>query len=255
VPSTILLTNTDQRVALLLANDDNSFIAPNGPVELAFGPTTGPDAGKFGAFAPATVHTDAGGAPAYVTINHNFPTAGNYWVQAKYSGKTAQAALAIYDPTDPQVAGIPTVGSQLVRVATPTPDNHRGVEPICTRSPECPWHAPSLDAALDQHKPIVLLFSTPKLCQTAVCGPVLDTLLSLKDEYEAKGIRFLHAEVYADGTGSAATLKPSPAMNAFHLETEPFLFVADSTGKIAQRIDGLFGKGEAKAALDLVVGH
>jgi hypothetical protein len=254
VPSTLLLAGGAQRIALLLAQDDNTFITPAGSVELAFAQTAGADAGKFDAFAPAAVHTDAGGAPAYVTIDHTFPTAGNYWVQARYSGKTAQAALAIYDPADPIVAQIPAVGQPLIRVATPTPSDHRGVEPICTRTPGCPWHEPSLDAALDEHKPTAVLFSTPKLCQTAVCGPVLDTLLGLKAEYEGKGVRFLHVEVYADGSGTNPNPPIAPAMKAYHLQGEPMLFVAGSDGKVVHRIDGLFGTGEARAALDLALG-
>src|SRR5439155_21984112 len=55
VPSTLLLLATDQRVALLLAQD--GFIKPTGPVELAFAPIAqggGPEV--FSAFAPGVVH-------------------------------------------------------------------------------------------------------------------------------------------------------------------------------------------------------
>src|SRR3954447_1426597 len=137
VPSTLLLSGVDQRVALLLAFD--GFITPTGPVDLAFAAVlTGPDQGKevFSAFTPAQVHTDAGGAPAYVTTSHRFDAPGNYWVQGRYNGMTARAALSIRSADDPTIAAIPSVGEPMIRVATPTPTNHQGVEPICTRTPE-----------------------------------------------------------------------------------------------------------------------
>ena len=251
VPSTLLLSGTDQRVSLLLAQD--GFIKPEGPVELAFAPAA-KEAGKevFTPFAPAAVHTDAGGAPAYVTITHRFEGPGNYWVQGRYSGQTAKAALQIYAPDDPTVAPIPNVGSPLINVATPTPDNHRGVEPICTRTPSCPWHTPSLDAALAEHKPIALLFATPKLCQTAVCGPALDTLLTLKDQFEPR-VRFLHVEVYKDGSGNTPNPPLAPAVSAYHLFGEPILFLAGADGKVVERIDGLFGVAEAQEGLNRIV--
>src|SRR4051794_16989520 len=186
VPSTLLLSGVAQGVALVLAQD--GFIRPTGPVDLAFAPiVAGTPRGKevFSGFAPAEVHTDAGGAPAYVTITHRFDAPGNYWVQSRYNGMTAKAALQIRAASDPSISQIPTVGSPMIRVQTPVPSDHRGVEPICTRTPECPWHSVSLDAALDEHRPLAVLFATPKLCQTAVCGPVIDTLLSLKDQFES----------------------------------------------------------------------
>src|SRR5206468_2129614 len=206
----------------------------------------------FSAYAPAEVHTDAGGAPAYITITHRFDGPGNYWVQSRYNGMTARAALAIRAPSDPSISQIPMVVSAMVRVPTPVPADHRGVEPICTRTPECPWHSVSLDAALDEHRPLAVLFATPKLCQTAVCGPVLDTMLSVKDQFESK-VRFLHVEVYADGSGANPNPPLSPAIKAYHLEGEPFLFLAGADGKVVQLIDGLFGTSEVAAALTHLV--
>ena len=93
---------------------------------------------------------------------------------------------------------------------------------------------------------------SPKLCQTAVCGPVLDTMLSVREAFEPK-VRFLHVEVYADGSGTNPSPPLSPAIKAYHLEGEPFLFLAGADGKVVQLIDGLFGKSELEAALTRLV--
>jgi hypothetical protein len=145
---------------------------------------------------------------------------------------------------DPSQSQIPIPGKPMISTPTPTVDNHRGVEPICTRSPICPWHDISLDAALAQHKPMVVLFATPALCQTATCGPVLDQLLTLKTEFESK-VRFLHSEIYTDNTAKTNT----PAVLAYHLDSEPILFLAGPDGVVKNRIDGLYGHAEMQAEI------
>ena len=131
-------------------------------------------------------------------------------------------------------------------ISTPTPTfaDSLGLKLLCTRQPQCPWHDVSLDVALAQHRPIALLFATPALCQTATCGPVLDQLLSLKAQFEGK-VHFLHSEIYTDMTAAHNV----PAVLAYHLTSEPILFVAGADGVVRTRIDGLFGRGEATAAL------
>jgi hypothetical protein len=244
VTSSLLLPGVDQRVGLVLAGKDGGFIKPDGPVQVAVAPDA---SGKPGPFSPAAseVHADTGAAPAYVRTAYRFPAPGNYWVRTTYGGKAADAAVSVIDPAQSKV---PAPGQPLIPTATPTPADHRGVEPICTREPACPWHDPSLDAALGEHRPMAVLFATPRLCQTRTCGPVLDTLLDLRPAYESK-VRFLHVEIYADGSGQAQSPPLAPAVKAYNLETEPVLFLAGPDGAVRERIDGLFGKAEADAAL------
>jgi hypothetical protein len=93
---------------------------------------------------------------------------------------------------------------------------------------------------------VALLFSTPALCTSKICGPVTDILVSLQHEF-AHQITFIHEEVYADND-PAKGLRPQ--MQAFHLETEPWLFTVDRRGVIAARLEGAFGVNEARAALE-----
>ena len=76
----------------------------------------------------------------------------------------------------------------------------------------------------------------------------LDTLLAFKAHYESQ-IRFLHSEIYTDMSAKTNT----PAVLAYHLQSEPMLFVADASGVVKTRIDGLYGHGEAAQALAGVV--
>lgn len=234
-----MLAGVDQRLAFVLRGQQD-FVKPSSPVTLRLGPGLTPD--HLGPPITATLHTDAGTAPDYVTTTYRFPAPGDYYVRATYRGQTADAPLqGIIAPAKSQ---IPIPGQPMISIPTPTVDASRGVNPICTRQPACPWHDVSLDVALTQHQPLVLLFATPALCQTATCGPVLDTLLSLKSQFEGK-VRFLHSEIYTSMSAQTNT----PAVLAYHLTSEPVLFLAGADGVVRQRIDGLFGRGEATAGV------
>src|SRR3546814_12918171 len=78
-----------------------------------------------------------------------------------------------------QVADLSVVkpGDAIPAVATPTPTDARGVNPICTAEPACPLHDVSLADALGEGRPIALLVATPAFCQIAICRPVLALLL------------------------------------------------------------------------------
>ena len=230
----------DQRLAFVLRGQQD-FFTPDSSTTLRLGL----DTSHLGSPVPIDIHTDAGTAPAYLTASYRFPRPGTYWARVNYQGKSADAPLQVVDPSTSQ---IPIAGQPLISTPTPTPADHRGVNPICTRNPPCPWHDISLDVALTQHRPTALLFATPALCQTATCGPALDTLLAFKAQYESQ-IRFLHSEIYTDMSAKTNT----PAVLAYHLQSEPMLFVADASGVVKTRIDGLYGHGEAAQALANVV--
>jgi hypothetical protein len=234
-------SGVDQRLAFVLRGQQD-FVTPDSSATLRLGA----DTDHLGAPVPIVVHTDAGPAPAYLSTTYHFSQPGTYWARVNFQGKTADAPLQVVDPS---TSAIPRPGQAMISTPTPIPSDHRGVEPICTRTPPCPWHDVSLDTALTEHRPMALLFATPALCQTATCGPVLDTLLGLKSQYESR-VRFLHSEIYTDMSAKTNT----PAVLAYHLQSEPMLFFAGADGIVRTRIDGLYGHGEAAQALANLTG-
>lgn len=157
-------------------------------------------------------------------------------------GPAEGAAFQIQDPDDLIVS---RAGDRLNGFDTPTFDDPRGVDVICTRQPEpCPFHELTLTEALATGKPVVYLVGTPAHCQTGVCGPVLDQLIELSTEIGDSAV-FVHADVYAD---TAAT-EPAPAVTAAKLTFEPTLFVTDATGVVVERLDAVWDTDEVRALL------
>ncbi len=140
-------------------------------------------------------------------------------------------------------------------VRTPSPGDTAGLEQVCTRAEgPCPWHDVSLDQALTQGRPMVVLVATPAFCQTVVCGPVLDLLLRAQPEIGDQ-VRFVHLEVYATRpTGPEISRTPlAPAVKAFGLAVEPVLYTVAADGTVRDRIDGLYGTSEATAAIKKLI--
>ncbi|MEA2481182.1 MAG: hypothetical protein QOJ07_3104, partial [Thermoleophilaceae bacterium] len=57
---------------------------------------------------------------------------------------------------------------------------------------------------------------------------------------------FIHQEVYKDNVVEHGL---RPQLTAFHLQTEPWLFVIGRNGRIAARLEGSFGVKEFDAAV------
>ena len=141
---------------------------------------------------------------------------------------------------------IPAVGEQAPRVETDTVASARGdLESIDTRVPPTrELHEKSLADVLGK-EPVALLFATPQLCASRVCGPVVDEALQLQARYGDR-MTFIHQEVYVDNDPSKGVREP---MRAFGLPTEPWLFVIGRDGKVTARLEGSFGLDAFERAL------
>jgi hypothetical protein len=115
---------------------------------------------------------------------------------------------------------------------------------VTTRTPPEQMHSVSFGQVLGQ-RPVALLFSTPELCTSRVCGPVTDIAVDLQSQFGSR-ITFIHQEVYVD---NKPNLGLRPQLKAFHLQTEPWLFTVNRRGIIAARLEGAFGVNEVRQAL------
>ncbi len=145
---------------------------------------------------------------------------------------------------------VPSVGQAPPRIHTPTLASvHGDVAAIDTRVPHDDMHAVDFASVIGR-RPIVLLFATPQLCQTRVCGPVTDIELQMEHEFAGRAV-FIHNEVYAQNDANKGL---RPQLLAFRLQTDPWLFTFDRRGRIAARIEGAFGLNAARQAVRAALG-
>jgi len=201
--------------------------------------------------APITLERHSDGTPiGYYPLVTTFDEDGTWSVTTELDGREASQSFLV----EPEGgSAILQVGAPMVPVDTPTTTDARGVDPVCTRTPACPYHDRTLAEALAGGSPVALMISTPLYCQTAVCGPVLD--LVIEQAPQVPGLQVVHAEVYvAPGAGSdPATGGLTPAVTEYGLTFEPSLFVARADGTVVARLDNVFDRVELAEAFRAAV--
>jgi hypothetical protein len=140
---------------------------------------------------------------------------------------------------------IPEVGTRAPKVHTDTLASAKGdVSKIDTRIPPDDMHKVDFAAVVGK-KPVALLFATPQLCQSRVCGPVTDIAVQMEAKYGSR-MDFIHQEVYVDNNAQKGL---RPPLQQFHLQSEPWLFVVNKQGIITARLEGSIGVREFEAAV------
>jgi hypothetical protein len=144
---------------------------------------------------------------------------------------------------------MPQVGQKTPVIHTLTAGEVSNISQIDTRVPPDDMHSDDFADVVGK-EPVVLLFATPALCQSRVCGPVTDIAEQVKQQYGDK-VAFIHQEIYNNNRINDG---PRPQMTAFHQNTEPWAYVIDRTGKVSTVLQGPFSVQELQSAVQKVAG-
>ena len=231
------------------------------PVVLYAARPGGPVAGPFPAryeslevkpqFRSRSTAMDPDAARSVYVASVAFDGPGDYELigVARFDGRlVATAPVAVRVVAD---SSVPSPGDRAIRISTPTVDSVGGksnLEKIDTRVPPSTMHDVDFADALGK-RPIVLLFATPALCQSRVCGPVVDIAEQVKADYGDKAA-FIHMEVFRDNELEKG---PRQQVTAWKLVSEPWAFTIDRSGKVAARLEGAFSAEELEQAVQAAV--
>jgi hypothetical protein len=256
-----LLTCGQNRILFTILDPSQRPIgAPDRPVSVAFY-----DLGRDAATPIATVEGEFVWAiederGIYVG-NVEFPESGRYGAEFRTSvgGGEGQAIRLTFD-VQPG-SSVVKVGDRAPASKTPTLADVGG-DPARLSTDNDPLPAlyeTSIEEALSARQPFVVIFATPKFCQTAQCGPTLDRIKPFVDRYPS--VTFINVEPYrlelVDGTLEAdldanGQLQTAPTTDEWRLINEPIVFVVDRDGVIRASFDLIFSDAELTAALDAV---
>ena len=174
-----------------------------------------------------------------------------------------------------QSSDVPNIGQPAVSAKTLKGKDVPDLSQISSGpNPDPAMYQISLDQALKNGKPTALLFATPAFCKTATCGPSLSVMQGLQKQYGDK-VNFIHVEVYkypfdqsvqaqeknyqqaaqenrqmTDQEAYAGIAEP---MVAWHLQSEPWLFLIDKQGIVAGRYEGGITKEEIGPAIEKLI--
>jgi hypothetical protein len=93
--------------------------------------------------------------------------------------------------------------------------------------------------------------ASPAFCTNAVCGPQVDVLSELKDNYKGKA-HFIHVDFFdnpAEIQGDLIRARVSPTVLEWNLPSAEWSFVVNADGTIHRRFEGFAPIDELEDAL------
>jgi hypothetical protein len=242
-----IFTEGHNRIAFGLIGSQREFIYAPSAVYVARGPRAKGVIGPY--IAPADLLVTEASFRSKQAATEKDPFAAIYEAPAVELEEPGQWQVLVVSKINGQlVAGaspirvrtkspVPAVGGKAPAVETDTNASSPNIEDIDTRQPPAAeLHEKSFKDVVGR-KLVALLFATPQLCASRVCGPVVDIALQLKQRYGDK-VEFIHQEVYVDNEPNKGL---RPPLRRFGLPTEPWLFTFDDQGRVAARLEGSFG--------------
>ena len=222
------------------------YVAPVGG-----GPVRGPFPARFESlevkpqFQSEGVKADPDSATSVYVADVRFPKPGDYELLGVLQ---LDDNLVAAEGTPVRVVKdgpVPEAGEPAIKVSTPTKADVGGdLQQIDTRVPPSSMHDADFADVLGE-KPVMLIFATPALCQSRVCGPVVDIAEQVKAGYDGDA-EFIHMEIYNDNEPNKGF---RDQVIKWKLPTEPWAFTIDRDGKVAERLEGAFSARELEAAL------
>ena len=146
----------------------------------------------------------------------------------------------------------PAIGSDAPRSDTKTAGDVASLAEITSSpDPDPALYQLSVSDAVTSGKPTVIAFSTPGFCSTATCGPQLQVVRELQATYGEQA-NFIHVEIYENPheiEGDLRNAKRASAVYEWGLPNEPWTFIVDGDGKVADKFEAFTGKGELEESL------
>lgn len=202
----------------------------------------------FSLFTQGLAHSDINSAAfaiqgvyvAYPTFNR----AGSWGVEARfvYKGKS-HALRQSFSVARHSLS--PPVGSAAPQSNNPTTAQKPPYLLDSGRPPD-DMHKLSIAGAIAQHKPLVVIFSTPGFCTSRLCGPETEIVASLERLYRGR-VNFIHIEIYKNANPQDGY---APTVAQWRLQTEPWVFVIDRHGIITAKFEGPTPASELKPAIN-----
>lgn len=201
--------------------------------------------------ADATAIHTPDGLTTIFTHEREFERAGEWGVevQARFPDGSAALRRIAFEVLDES----PTLKQGEIAPAVETPTLTTAGDDLnkltSASVPNPAFYEVTLAEAMTNGKPTVLLFATPAFCQTRFCGPAYEQISKLQNRYAGE-VNFVHVEVYT-GLPDPATnnWEIAPAMSAFGLTTEPWLYLIGEDGRVLYRVEGVFTMAEVERQL------
>ena len=234
------------RVSFLLVRADNSLITAR-VADVFYRPT--PEGPTRKAVARLVrIGVDAASAEKdevkqiYVA-SLELPKAGKQWIVVQPRGVAFQGFQILDVKARPTAIA---VGDKAPASNNPTLATKPASKLTTSRPPDIGLLRYSVAESLKAGVPFVVAFATPAFCQSRTCGPTVDVVDAVRKRFEARGIRFIHIEIYRDNLPGNGVNR---WVSEWKLPTEPWVFVVDRSGVVRDRFEGAVSVAELERSI------
>ncbi len=216
--------------------------------------------------------TDSLGEPAQtaLAIFHPFPLVerglyvtkltfdrpGSWAIQATALGDDGAPKRARLFFTVPEKTRTPAVGEPAVPSRSKTIQDVERLSQLTTGSlQDEDLYQISIADAIESGLPTIIVMASPAFCTNAVCGPQVEVLIDLKNEFSDQA-NFIHVDYYDNPEeiqGDLGRAALSPVAREWRLPSTEWSFVIDGDGVISGRFEGFTPLEELRQALKKVL--
>ncbi len=245
----------EQRVGFVLAAPTGLIRAPAVTVTSLFFPQGSPEAEErqraLALFRPWPL-----GTRGLYTTTLSFDQPGRWGLDISVVDPDGPALKAqiFYDVAE--TPSTPAVGSAGIRSHSKTIRDVDTLTQLTTGSLQDPdLYQTTLAEAIDSGLPTVVVMASPAFCTNAVCGPQVDVLQALKNEYQGRA-NFIHVDFYDNPEeiqGDLDRARLSPTVIEWGLPSNEWSFVLDRQGVISARFEAFATLDELRQAIERVL--
>jgi hypothetical protein len=230
----------------LLAILDNGRPVANASVRFEFFTIEGQEATKRSE-AAAQYRAPAGEGKGIYVARTAFDRPGAWGVQVRAERRDGGPLLARTNFQVASQASAPMIGARAIASRNPT-RHAAALAELCSAQPPCDMHELNIADALTLQRPLMISFATPGFCTSQTCAPVHGEVAKVKARRAAQA-EFVHVEIYKD----PRNLVVADTVGEWRLPSEPWIFVVNRDGVIADRLEGVTDAEELEAALSPVL--
>ena len=178
--------------------------------------------------------------------------AGAYEIDINFTANDSTPIFAQTSFLVKEEPSTPAIGSPAPASVTHTAAGTDDISHITSSpEPDLDLYELSVHEALQQNKPLVVVFATPAFCVSATCGPQVGELSKVKESLRDQA-NYIHVEVFENPhliEGNRPTGNLVPAVDEWGLPTEPWTFVIDSQGLVQAKFEQFTTADQIEAKL------
>ncbi len=113
----------------------------------------------------------------------------------------------------------------------------------------------SVADAIERKRPFVVVFASPAFCTNAVCGPQVEVVSELREQY-AEDADFIHVDLFQNPQeiqGDLSRAIETELLDEWGLISQEWTYVIGADGNVAARFENFVGAGELTQAIESAI--